>query len=181
MVLHCGSPDGARHGQLNIYEESLAAGKPPRVVPLHLVHNVQSLNTTHPSVPEMGTSLFRMSMTDSLQPASLWGFMLLLQTGEGVELYAEAREEQQLWIRHLNLLSTYPYSPIPEEPRVCPIKEKFRARLNPANFDAGEESLCVELKSIIVIVLCTIQCKLHCSGNLPIQYATLVCLSRTTL
>ena len=80
-------------------------------------------------------------MTDSQlnqQPANLWGFMLLLQTGEGVELYAEAMEEQQLWIRHLTLLSTYPYSPLPEEPRVCPIKEKFRARINPANFDAGE-------------------------------------------
>ena len=83
-----------------------------------------------------------MSMTDSQlshqQPSSLWGFMLLLQTGEAVELYAEAKEEQQLWIKHLNLLAMYPYSPLPEEPRVCPIKESFRARLNPTNFDAGE-------------------------------------------
>lgn len=151
VVLHCGSPDCTRHGQLNIYEEGRAGNslnKPSRFIPLHLVHNVQCLNTSHPSPPpvqKVGSPVFRMSMTESQlnqQPGSLWGLMLLLQTGEGVELYAEAREEQQLWIKHLNLLSMFPYSPLPEEPRVCPIKESFRARLNPANFDAGEFVYC---------------------------------------
>ena len=133
---------------MSIYEEGRGtantASQPSRVIPLHLVHNVQCLNASVPSpLPSPRSStMFRMSMTESQllsqQPGALWGFMLLLQTGEAVELYAEAKEEQQLWIKHLNLLAMYPYSPLPEEPRVCPIKESFRARLNPAKFDAGE-------------------------------------------
>ena len=148
VVLHCGTADCARHGQVSVYEEGRGAAntasKPSRIIPLHLIHNVQCLNASVPSpLPSPRSSgLFRMSMTESQlsqqQPCSLWGFMLLLQTGEAVELYAEAKEEQQLWIKHLNLLAMYPYSPLPEEPRVCPIKDSFRARLNPANFDAGE-------------------------------------------
>lgn len=144
VVLYCGSADCSRNGQLSIYEEGRAGNplnKPSRVIPLHLIHNVQCLNSTMPSPQGARKSgIFRMSFTESQmdqQPNSLWGFMLLLQTGEGVELFAEAREEQLLWIKHLNLLAMYPYSPLPEEPRVCPIKDSFRARLNPANFDAG--------------------------------------------
>lgn len=160
VAARCGTPDCTYNGQLNIYEESsFASGcsvvgnisEPSRVISLSHINEVSSLNTSHPTFmtgltkepgvskegSENGMSMFQ---DDILYPTHepLWGFMLLLQTGEAVELFADTREQQQLWIKYLHLMSMFPSSPIPEEPRVNPIRDSFRSRVKLSNFDAGK-------------------------------------------
>ena len=147
VTAHCGTPDLRYQGQLNIYEESLNQGRsgttaPTRVVPIASVSDVTALNSALlvPFAPfPSNSSSFSLSMelNSPRQTRHLWGFMLLLETGEALEMFSESQEQQQLWVKHLSLLAMFPNSPIPEEPRVNPIRDGFRARVNLANFNAG--------------------------------------------
>ena len=147
VTAHCGTPDLRYQGRMNIYEESSSRGGPGTSVPTRViafasVTDVTALNSAVP-VPfapsPSNSSSFSLSMELCSQQRirHLWGFMLLLQTGEALEMFSESQEQQQLWVKHLSLLAMFPSSPIPEEPRVNPIREGFRARVNLANFDAG--------------------------------------------
>ena len=134
----CGTPDCTYQGQLNIYEESSLGGtgnisEPTQVINLSHISDVSCLNTSHPT--------FLSSKDDEdIYPCHepLWGFMMLLQTGVAIELFADTREQQQLWIKYLHLMSMFPFSPIPEEPRVNPIRDSYRSKIKHSNFDAGE-------------------------------------------
>ena len=150
VAARCGTPDCTHQGQLNMYEELSTLGvnsgisdKPSRIIALSHISDVCSLNGTHPTTSSgmipTHSPMFAMSLDGSIpvSESSLWGFMLLLQTGEAVELFAETREQQQQWIQYLNLLSMFPFSPIPEEPRVNPIRDSFRSKLKTSKFDAG--------------------------------------------
>lgn len=147
VTAHCGTPDLRYQGQMNIYEESLNRGgpgatQPTRVITFANISDVTALNSAVPapfSSSPSRDSPFSLSLELSSQQRirQLWGFMLLLVTGEALEMFSESQAQQQLWVKHLALLAMFPYSPIPEEPRVNPIRDGFRARLNPANFNAG--------------------------------------------
>lgn len=144
VAARCGTPDCTYQGQINIYEESSLGciSEPTRVINLAHISDVSSLNTSHPTVigGTSSPSLRRNSglYSSSSPPETLWGFMLVLQSGEAVELFADTREQQQLWIKYLHLMSMFPLSPIPEEPRVNPIRDSYRSKLKLSNFDAGE-------------------------------------------
>ena len=129
-----------------IYEESNSMGgdagqsdQPSRVLLLSTIADVTSLNGSHPTTPNSGAPVFGLSLDGQspLSCSSLWGVMLLLTSGEAVELFADTREQQQQWIQYLNLLAMFPYSPIPEEPRNNPIRSSLRTKLKPSNYDAG--------------------------------------------
>ena len=149
VTAHCGTPDLRYQGQLNIYEESLNPGSrpgttgPSRIIACATVTDVTALNSAVPvpfaPLPPSRSSSFSLSMdlTSQRRTRHLWGFMLLLQTGEALEMFSESQEQQKLWVKHLSLLAMFPNSPIPEEPRVNPIRDGFRTRVNLANFDAG--------------------------------------------
>ena len=84
---------------------------------------------------------------------------MLLQTGEAIELFADTREQQQLWIKYLHLMSMFPYSPIPEEPRVNPIRDSYRSKIKHSNYDAGEELVPFKvLPTLLTYSLFCMQC-----------------------
>lgn len=146
-VACCGTADCAHQGQIILYEESNTLGgnagvidKPTRVLLFSTIAEVTSLNGNQPAFldqPVMGISLEGQSPLGS---SPLWGMMLLLTSGEAVELFADTREQQLQWIQYLNLLSMFPYSPLPEEPRNNPIRSSLRAKLKPSKFDAGKHT-----------------------------------------
>ena len=68
----------------------------------------------------------------------LWPFQLVLRSGEVFEFFAESPEDQRQWVKRLGLLLMFPHSPIPDEPVNSPIKDSFRAKLDPAEYKAGE-------------------------------------------
>ena len=151
VAARCGTSDCTYQGQLNIYDEStlgmgsINISEPSRVITLAHISEVSSLNSTHPTLAagdstKHNSLMFPMSLDNNMYSSheSMWGFMLLLQTGEAVELFADTREQQQLWIKYLHLMSMFPFSPIPEEPRVNPIRNSYRNKLKVSNFDAGE-------------------------------------------
>ncbi len=115
---------------------------PSRVLRLSTIAEVSSLNGSHPTTPTVSPPVLGMSLEGHtpLLSSSLWGMMFLLTTGEAVELFADTREQQQQWIQYLTLLSMFPYSPIPEEPRNNPIRNTLRSKLKPSNYDAGKYS-----------------------------------------
>ncbi len=142
VVACCGTQDCSRQGQIVIYEESNTLGgyagvsdRPTRVLLLSTVAEVTSLNGSPAGTNVVGISLEGRS---TLPASSLWGMMLLLTSGEAVELFADTREQQLQWVQYLNLLAMFPYSPIPEEPRNNPIRSSLRAKLNPSKYDAGQ-------------------------------------------
>ena len=156
VAARCGTPDCTYQGQLNIYDEltlgmgSVNISEPSRVIALAHISEVSSLNSTHPTLTADSASkhnslMFPMSLDNNICPSHgpMWGFMLLLHTGEAVELFADTREQQQLWIKYLHLMSMFPFSPIPEEPRVNPIRNSYRNKLKVSNFDAGELKLII--------------------------------------
>ena len=81
----------------------------------------------------MGTS-----PSSSTTAGQLWPFQIVLKNGDIFEFFAELPEDQKQWIKRLQLLLMFPYSPIPEEPLHNPIKEGYRAKLKPIDYKAGE-------------------------------------------
>jgi hypothetical protein len=160
VAARCGTPDCTYQGQINIYDEGSSGhpgsiSEPCRVINLTHINEVSSLNGSHPTFINASSSK-RNSLLHSNdifpQNETLWGFMLLLSTGEAVELFADTREQQQLWIKYLQLMSMFPFSPIPEEPRINPIRDSYRSRLKSSHFDAGKRNM---LFLVHCVVFCT--------------------------
>ena len=139
VVARCGTQDCSHQGQVVIYEErggqAGVSDRPTRVLLLSTVAEVTSLNGSPAGTNVVGISLEGRS---TLPASSLWGMMLLLTSGEAVELFADTREQQLQWVQYLNLLAMFPYSPIPEEPRNNPIRSSLRSKLNPSKYEAGQ-------------------------------------------
>ena len=145
VVVYCAVPDGSQAGQIEIFEEvSKNYQKPKRVISLAEVipPGVQqgspcvSLSCS-PGAHSPRNSSY-LATSPSLNGQTLYPFQMVLRNGEVIEFFAETAEDQRQWMKRLGLLLMFPYSPIPEEPPVDPIKESMKAKLNSKDYNAGE-------------------------------------------
>ena len=74
----------------------------------------------------------------SLSGAQCHQFVVILSS-ESNEFRADAENTKLHWVKLLTLLTMFPYSVIPEEPKSNPISEGFRVKLDPRNFNAGKK------------------------------------------
>ena len=70
--------------------------------------------------------------------SELYSFTVATSTGEVHEFKIESENDRLRWVKILQLLVMYPYSPIPEEPKTNPIKDGFRNSLEAKQYGAGE-------------------------------------------
>lgn len=68
---------------------------------------------------------------------TMYPFTIVTQNGDTHEFLSESENDRLRWMKLLQLLLMFPYSTIPEEPKNAPIKESFRANLDPKEFNAG--------------------------------------------
>ncbi len=138
MVVYCAPHDCSQPGQLEIFEEvNKTYQKPKKIISL--------TDITQPGIQSGSpcTSLssspgnYTIGTSPSSNGVPLFPFQLVLRAGDVFEFFAESPEDQRQWVKRLGLLLMFPYSPIPDEP-VNPIKESIRAKLNPADYNAGE-------------------------------------------
>ena len=137
VVVCCGVPDGSRAGQIEIFGKDYQ--KPKRVISLAEVipPGVQqgspcvSLNCSYSP-----RKLSCLATSPSWNGQTLYPFQMVLRSGEAIEFFAETTEDQRQWVKKLGLLLMFPYSPIPEEPPIDPIKESMKAKLNSRDYNA---------------------------------------------
>jgi hypothetical protein len=67
----------------------------------------------------------------------LYSFTVATSTGEVHEFKIDSESERLRWVKILQLLVMYPFSPIPEEPKANPIKDSFRQSLEAKHYNAG--------------------------------------------
>ena len=72
----------------------------------------------------------------SLQSGTSHRF-LVITSNETHEFRTETENDRLRWVKLLGLLVMFPYSVIPEEPQINPIKESFRCKLDPVQYRAG--------------------------------------------
>ena len=145
IIVYSASHDCKSPGQIEIFEEAYKIyQKPKKVVMLTELAQpgVQrgspctSLSCS-PSTHSPKNSFIAKSPPMNTQ-LTLWPFQIITKSGESYELFAESAKDQQLWLESLGLLFIFPYSPIPEEPAVNPIKDGYKSKLNAKDFNAGE-------------------------------------------
>lgn len=137
VVVYCAPHDCSQAGQMEIFEEvNRTYQKPKKVISLTDVNQpgVQSGSPCSSLSSSPGNAAFSSSPSNST--GLLYPFQVLLKSGEIFEFFAELPEDQRQWVKRLSLLFMFPSSPIPEEP-INPIKDSFRAKLNPADYRAG--------------------------------------------
>lgn len=78
-----------------------------------------------------------------------FSFSITLGDGAVHTFYANSDNERLRWIKLLKLLATYPFSPIPKEPKVNPIKDSFRRSLDTKQYGAGKLNFYLILLEII--------------------------------
>ena len=140
VVVYCAPHDCSQPGQMEIYEEiNKTYQKPKKIISLIDI-NQPGVQTGSPctSLSSSPGNAVIFGTSPSSNGISLHPFQLVLRTGEVFEFFAESPEDQRQWVKRLGLLLMFPHSPIPEEPTNSPIKDTFRARLNPADYKAGE-------------------------------------------
>ena len=138
--MYCAPHDCSQPGQLEIYEEvNKTYQKPKKVISLTEINQpgVQS-GSPCTSLSSSPGNPGAYATSPSTNGSAYWPFQIVLRTGEVFEFFAELPEDQRQWVKRLGLLLMFPYSPIPEEPVNSPIKDSFRARLDPAQYCAGE-------------------------------------------
>ena len=138
--MYCATRDHKKEGQLEIFEEvAHNYQKPKRVIHLTEINDSgireMSSTTSVNCSPVTINSIIATSHYEVCQRR--WPFQIELKNGEVFEFFAITEDNSRLWIKHLKLLLVFPYSPIPDEPQYNPIKDGFRAKLNPMDFNAG--------------------------------------------
>lgn len=78
------------------------------------------------------------SMPSSSNSEAAYAFTVLTGNGELHELRTDSENDRLKWVKLLQLLVMYPFSPIPEEPKVNPIKDSFRQALEARQYNASE-------------------------------------------
>ena len=108
-----------------------------------------NISSSPPS--SMGSSTSQSGSTPSLSVDSTSGsipgtngvmdvyiFTVATSSGELHEFRTDSENDRLRWVKLLQLLVMYPYSQIPEEPKVNPIKDSFRHSLEAKQYNAGE-------------------------------------------
>lgn len=112
-------------------------------------HSPSASNTSSPAYSSAITSPqggIRLSASPSPSPSlqnggqDLYSFTVCTTSGEVHEFKVESESERLRWVKILQLLVMYPYSPIPDEPK-NPIKDSFRQSLEAKQYGAGEMEL----------------------------------------
>ena len=106
-------------------------------------------NTSSPAYSSAITSpqgLIRLSASPSPSTSlqngqDLYSFTVATANGEVHEFKIESESERLRWVKILQLLVMYPYSPIPDEPKANPIKDSFRQSLEAKQYGAGESAV----------------------------------------
>lgn len=110
-------------------------------------------NTSTVTSPPSGNR-FSSSPSPSLSSSNggeLYAFTVATSGGDVHEFRTESENDRLRWVKLLQLLVMYPYSPIPDEPATNPIKDSFRQALEAKQYEAGEygissfECVCVEV------------------------------------
>ena len=52
--------------------------------------------------------------------------------------WADSEDGRLRWVELLEVLSMYPFSPIPKQPKISPIKDSFRKSFNAETYGAGK-------------------------------------------
>ena len=78
------------------------------------------------------------SGSGTVSSGSMYAFSIITQNGDVHEFLSESENDRLRWVKLLQLLLMFPYSTIPDEPTGQPIKESFRAKLDPKKYNAGE-------------------------------------------
>ena len=141
LVVYCATHDCQQAGQIEIFEKiNRTYQKPKKVFTLTEIapSGVQGGSPCSSLSSSPGNSFMGTSPSSSTIVGLLWPFQIVLKNGEIFEFFAELPEDQKQWIKRLQLLLMFPYSPIPEEPLHNPIKEGYRAKLKPIDYKAGE-------------------------------------------
>ncbi len=73
--------------------------------------------------------------------AEFYPFTVATSTGEVHEFRVEMENDRLRWVKILQLLVMYPFSPIPEEPSSNPIKDSFRQSLEAKQYGAGNSDV----------------------------------------
>lgn len=88
-------------------------------------------------------------------------FTVATSSGDLHEFRTDSENDRLRWVKLLQLLVMYPYSPIPEEPKVNPIKDSFRQALEAKQYNAGKLFLLnfsVNLSQLFKLSLCFTHC-----------------------
>ena len=67
-----------------------------------------------------------------------YAFTVLTSNNELHEFRTDSENDRLRWVKLLQLLVMYPFSPIPEEPKVNPIKDSFRQVLEAKQYNASK-------------------------------------------
>ncbi|XP_019856449.1 PREDICTED: insulin receptor substrate 1-like isoform X2 [Amphimedon queenslandica] len=143
IIVYSASHDGKASGQIEIFEEAFKIYQKPKKVVM-LTELAQPGVQGGSPCTSLSCSPSTHSPKNSFMAASppmnshttLWPFQILTKTGEVYELFAESPEDQRQWLKRLGLLIMFPYSPIPEEPAVNPIREGYKSKLNARDYNA---------------------------------------------
>ena len=68
----------------------------------------------------------------------MYVFTVLTSNNELHEFRTDSENDRLRWVKLLQLLVMYPLSPIPEEPKINPIKDSFRQTLEAKHYNASE-------------------------------------------
>lgn len=155
VVVYSATHDGKLPGQIEIFEDVLRTYQKPKKVVLLIDINQPGVQGGSPCSslscsPSAQSSLMATSPSSGPPSTMLWPFQIVTKAGEALEFYTETQEDQRQWLKRLGLLIMFPYSPIPEEP-INPIKESFKAKLNPKDYNAGKLFiyLCIISKCLV--------------------------------
>ena len=92
----------------------------------------------------------RLSTSPSQNGGETYSFTVATGNSEVHEFKVETENDRLRWVKILQLLVMYPFSPIPEEPNTNPIKDSFRKSLEAQHYRAGESSQRGDLDHVIV-------------------------------
>jgi len=67
-----------------------------------------------------------------------YAFTVLTSNNELNEFRTDSENDRLRWVKLLQLLVMYPFSPIPEEPQINPIKDSFRQALEARQYNASK-------------------------------------------
>ena len=70
--------------------------------------------------------------------SELYPFSVTTSNGDLHEFKTESENDRLRWVKLLQLLVMYPFSPIPEEPKSNPVKDSFRKSLEAKKYGASE-------------------------------------------
>ena len=147
--MYCGiTQDSGKHSaQIQIFEDyenqrttQKKEEKPKKAIDLAKAKLESSLSS--PSVSATGSphggTLATSPNPSGYQTPTAQHLFQVITPNETHEFRTDSENERLRWGKLLGLLVLFPYSTIPEEPKTNPIKESFRAKLDPKWYGAGE-------------------------------------------